>query len=163
MTTPAPFSDEPTSTPTTSTATPTPDALRASDAEREAVAERLRAAAISGHLTMDEADQRQTVAYAAVTRADLAPLTTDRPPDPAPPDQQQATRPARGRGPLTEAARRRLAVHAAIVGVLAVLLVTRWALDAAPVFWPVFPGFWLTLSVLLHAWFAPRAVQPTVA
>jgi len=57
----------------------TPD-LRASDADREAIAERLRAAAGEGRLTLEEADERLAAAYAARTVAELAPLTADLPP-----------------------------------------------------------------------------------
>jgi hypothetical protein len=141
------------------TTSPNPvSAFRASDAEREAVADQLRAAAAAGRLTMAEADERQAAAYGAVTREELVPLTADLPVDPpaaAPPARSRA------RGPLTDASRRRLAVHAAIVGFLAVFLVTRWAMDPAPFFWPVFPMFWLGLSVLLHHRFAPRAAAET--
>jgi Domain of unknown function (DUF1707) len=132
--------------------------LRASDAEREAVAVRLREAASTGHLTITEADERQAAAYAAVTRADLVPLTSDLPaPKAAAPP---LSRPRR-RGPLTDASRRRLAVHAVVVGFLAVFLVTRFAMDPAPWFWPAWPIFWLGLSLLLHHRLAPRGATPT--
>jgi Domain of unknown function (DUF1707) len=135
-----------------------PTGIRASDAEREAVAERLRDAATAGLLTIAEADERQAAAYAAVTRDELVPLTVDLPTAertrPEPP-----TTPGR-RGPLTTGARRRLAVHATVVGFLAVFLVTRWAMDPAPWFWPVWPMFWLGLSVLVHHRFATRATVP---
>jgi Domain of unknown function (DUF1707) len=124
--------------------------LRASDAEREAVATRLREAASTGHLTIVEADERQAAAYAAVSREDLAGLTADLP------AVQPPARP-RGRPRLTDAARRRVAVHAAVVGFLAVFLVTRWAMDPAPWFWPAWPMLWLGLSLLLHHRLAPRA------
>jgi len=130
-------------------------ALRASDDDRETVATRLRTAAATGHLTMAEADERQAAAYAAVTREELVPLTADLPgaqPDPAPEPV-----PRRRGGALTAAARRRLAVHAAIVGVLAVFLVTRWAMGPVAFFWPAWPMLWLGLSVLLHHRWAPRA------
>jgi hypothetical protein len=42
-------------------------ALRASDADREAVAERLRQAAIEGRLDADELEQRLHVAFRART------------------------------------------------------------------------------------------------
>jgi Domain of unknown function (DUF1707) len=141
---------------------PATPGLRASDADREAVATRLREAASTGHLTIDEADERQAAAYAAVTREELVPLTADLPAEqkPAPP----ASRPrGRGRGPLTDAARRRLAVHAAVVGFLAVFLVTRWAIDPAPWFWPAWPMFWLGLSLLVHHRMASRAAPPAAA
>jgi hypothetical protein len=54
-------------------------------------------------------------------------------------------------------------VHAAIVGFLAVFLVTRWAMDPAPWFWPVWPIFWLGLSLLVHHRFARRAAPPPTA
>lgn len=141
---------------------PATPGLRASDADREAVATRLREATSTGHLTIDEADERQAAAYAAVTREELVPLTADLPAEqkPAPP----AARPrGRRRGPLTDAARRRLAVHAAVVGFLAVFLVTRWAIDPAPWFWPAWPMFWLGLSVLLHHRWAPRDADEPAA
>jgi Domain of unknown function (DUF1707) len=135
-----------------------PTGIRASDVEREAVAGRLRDAAAAGFLTLAEADERQAAAYAAVTRDELAPLTVD-----LPTAEQPAPPPERWRGPLTKGARRRLAVHAAIVGFLAVFLVTRWAMDPAPWFWPVWPIFWLALSLLVHGRVATRAVTSTAA
>ncbi len=55
---------------------PLPD-LRASDADRERVAERLRHAAGDGQLTLDELNERLDEAYRARTHADLVPLTAD--------------------------------------------------------------------------------------
>ncbi len=133
----------------------TTSGVRASDAERETVATRLREAVSAGFLTLAEADERQATAYAAVTREDLVPLTVD-----LPSPKKATTVPGR-RGPVTTGARRRLAVHAAIVGFLAVFLVTRWAMDPAPFFWPVWPVFWLGLSLLLHHRFASRTPTPT--
>jgi hypothetical protein len=137
---------------------PTTTGIRASDAEREAVATRLREAASAGFLTLAEADERQAAAYAAVTRDELGPLTVD-----LPTVEEPAPAPERRRGPLTAGARRRLAVHAAIVGFLAVFLVTRWAMDPAPWFWPVWPIFWLGLSLLVHRRLAGRAAPPLTA
>ena len=57
---------------------------RASDAEREAVADRLRTAAGDGRLDPDELDERLTAAYAARTTAELVPLTADLPAAPPP-------------------------------------------------------------------------------
>ena len=53
------------------------DELRASDADRERVADRLRAAGGDGRLNVDELDERVQAAYAATTRGELARLTTD--------------------------------------------------------------------------------------
>ena len=54
-----------------------PPPIRASDAEREQVAEVVRTAVADGRLTMVEGDERQRDAYAAIFRRDLAPITAD--------------------------------------------------------------------------------------
>jgi len=56
-----------------------PGAPRASDAEREAAAQRLRDAAAEGRLDFEELTDRLGGAYDARTRADLEPLTADLP------------------------------------------------------------------------------------
>jgi hypothetical protein len=53
--------------------------MRASDAERQDVVERLRAALGDGRLKMDEYVERMGRAYEAVTRGDLVPLCRDLP------------------------------------------------------------------------------------
>lgn len=58
------------------------DGIRASDADRTVVADRLRAALDDGRLTITEYDDRLRLAYAAVTYGDLVPLTADLPPAP---------------------------------------------------------------------------------
>ncbi|HEY6758972.1 MAG TPA: DUF1707 domain-containing protein [Baekduia sp.] len=55
--------------------------LRASDADRERVADVLRHAAADGRLTVDELDERLDAAFAARTRAELDTLTADVVPD----------------------------------------------------------------------------------
>jgi hypothetical protein len=57
--------------------------VRASDAEREAVVERLRVAATEGRLTLSELTERTEAAYTATTRGDLVPITADLPVEPA--------------------------------------------------------------------------------
>ncbi|HMK96590.1 MAG TPA: DUF1707 domain-containing protein [Acidimicrobiales bacterium] len=52
-------------------------AVRASDAEREAVATALRQNAAEGRLTMQELEERLGSAYAAKTHAELQPLLAD--------------------------------------------------------------------------------------
>jgi Domain of unknown function (DUF1707)/Cell wall-active antibiotics response 4TMS YvqF len=59
-------------------------ALRASDTEREAVAERLRAAAGEGRLGLEELADRLEAAFGATTRTELERLTADLPAAPAP-------------------------------------------------------------------------------
>ena len=49
--------------------------MRASDAEREAVVERLRVAAVEGRLTMTELTERTGAAYTATTRGELVAIT----------------------------------------------------------------------------------------
>jgi DUF1707 SHOCT-like domain/Cell wall-active antibiotics response LiaF, C-terminal len=56
-----------------------PGNLRASDADRERVAEVLREAAGDGRLTMDELDERLDAVYQAKTYAELEPITHDLP------------------------------------------------------------------------------------
>jgi Domain of unknown function (DUF1707)/Domain of unknown function (DUF4190) len=51
--------------------------LRASDADREAAVERLRAAALDGRLDSDELEDRLSQAYAARWCSELARLTAD--------------------------------------------------------------------------------------
>jgi hypothetical protein len=67
------------------------DRTRASDSERERVADRLRAAAAAGRITVEELDERSALAYAAVTRAQLAALLDDLPA----PRHESAARPKR--------------------------------------------------------------------
>jgi len=56
-----------------------PQQLRASDQDRERIAEVLRAAAADGRLDLDEVDERLSAVYAARTYADLEPLVRDLP------------------------------------------------------------------------------------
>ncbi|WP_219462669.1 DUF1707 SHOCT-like domain-containing protein [Nonomuraea rhizosphaerae] len=56
-----------------------PGAVRASDAEREAVVEQLRIASVDGRLTLAELTDRTEAAYTATTHAELALLTQDLP------------------------------------------------------------------------------------
>ena len=59
--------------------------VRASDAEREAVVERLRVATVEGRLTLGELTERTGAAYTATTRGDLASITADLPAAPSSP------------------------------------------------------------------------------
>jgi len=53
--------------------------VRASDAERDAVVDQLREAAVEGRLTFEELTDRIEAASGAVMRSDLVPLTSDLP------------------------------------------------------------------------------------
>src|SRR5687768_4423841 len=68
--------------------------MRASDAEREAVTERLRDAAAEGRLTLEELADRSGAAYGATSRAELEQLTAD-----LPESSRVAVPPARGDRP----------------------------------------------------------------
>lgn len=116
--------------------------IRASDAEREHVAEILRAATGAGLLGIDEVEERLAACYAARYRADLHPLTADLP------DTGRLLAATPG---ARAAARRGLARHAAFAAVLAALLVVAWALSDAPFFWPVWPIAVLIFTVVRHA------------
>jgi hypothetical protein len=59
--------------------------VRASDAEREAVVERLRVATAEGRLTLGELTERTEAAYTATTRGELVPITADLPEAPSSP------------------------------------------------------------------------------
>jgi hypothetical protein len=65
---------------------PARPALRASDADREAVAERLRVASVDGRIDSEELEQRLSEVYRAVWVGDLDRLVADvvPPPPPAP-------------------------------------------------------------------------------
>ena len=75
--------------------TPGPDGMRASDADREQVAEVLREAVAEGRISMDELNDRLDAVYAARTYTELAPIARDLPgPGTAP-----ALRPGSGLAP----------------------------------------------------------------
>ena len=116
---------------------PEPLHLRASDAERERVADVLRVHAGDGRLTPDELEQRLERAYAAGTRADLRALVSDLPAG-APEDRSPgAAARARTQGPSGGAA------EWAVFLLVAVILLTVWAASGAGAFWPAWPlGFW---------------------
>ncbi|MFI5910833.1 DUF1707 domain-containing protein [Dactylosporangium sp. NPDC051541] len=84
-----------------------PRQLRASDADRERVAEVLRTAAAEGRLDLDEVDERLHTVYSARTYADLEPVLHDLPaagstPLPLPLPDNQPSRP--GEAPATGSA-----------------------------------------------------------
>jgi hypothetical protein len=58
---------------------PSSDSLRASDADRERVAEQLRDALAEGRLDMEEFEERLDATYKARTYGELAPITSDLP------------------------------------------------------------------------------------
>jgi hypothetical protein len=118
---------------------PEPHDMRASDAEREVVAETLRAHAAEGRLDPEELEERLERAYSAQLRGDLVPLTADLPVSP----------PAKPR-PSGD-------VDVPPVVPLAVLLIVIWALTGAGYFWPMWPIAAMVLATVKHA----RCSRPT--
>ncbi|WP_238432971.1 DUF1707 SHOCT-like domain-containing protein [Micromonospora tarensis] len=76
------------------------DGMRAADADREAVAERLRIALNEGRLDLHEYDERLRQAYAARTYAELEALLTDLPP--VTPPQRSGLAPAAASAPAVD-------------------------------------------------------------
>ncbi|MFC7326223.1 DUF1707 SHOCT-like domain-containing protein [Marinactinospora rubrisoli] len=76
-----------------------PDHVRASDADRDHVAQRLADALTDGRLTHDEHSERLDAVYTAKTLGELEPLTRDLP-DPTPAAAETAAEPVSGAPPL---------------------------------------------------------------
>lgn len=122
--------------------------MRASHADRESVAQRLRVAFDEGRLTVDEFDERVAAAYAAVTYGELAVLTRDLPePEPAVESVVPAAPPVPHRRDLLGPWRGWLAGN--------VFFVAMWALasiaaDHPVPFFPVFFMLFSALGVVFH-------------
>jgi hypothetical protein len=119
--------------------------LRASDADREAVAARLRDAETDGRLDTDELEDRLAKAYAAKTFGDLAPLTADLG-SAAPPARTPAPGPVAEPEQFENASvrwntwRNWAATSVTTIGIWALICVMSGSLLF---FWPIFPvGFW---------------------
>jgi hypothetical protein len=120
-----------------------PHRLRASDSEREQVAELLRTAMGEGRLTLEEGEQRLGAVYEARYRDELGPLTADLP---------DGGRTALAETPQARAAvRRRLRRHAGVVAFLAVALTGLWVISQAHFFWPAIPLAFLAVGLARHA------------
>jgi hypothetical protein len=111
--------------------------LRASDADREAVAERLRQAAIEGRLEPDELEERLHAALRARTYGDLRRLHGDLPAKPMAWE--------RGRAELMPAARIALAVATRVAMVLAVVMVVLVVAAVTAAWWVLWALVWLGL------------------
>lgn len=111
------------------------DRMRASDAERMAVADRLRAALDEGRLTLAEYDERLRSAYAAVTFGDLVPLTADLPAPPA------VAAPAPQAGPVVPLGARLVPLRGWLASNVIFIVIWGWSSIAAGhllFFWPAF-------------------------
>jgi Domain of unknown function (DUF1707)/2TM domain len=132
--------------------------LRASDADRERVAEALRQHHVDGRLDAEELTQRLDRAYAAKTFGELDAITTDLPPIQAP---ARAGAPLRPRPPDPGRARARATFQRHLLWYLCIngLLVVIWALTGLGYFWPVWPilGWGIGLASHAFAAYGPRA------
>lgn len=120
-----------------------PGDLRASDADRAAVAQRLQVAVDEGRLDLSDYDERLRDTYAARTYAELERVTADLPaPAPAVVDRTAAKTVERRREHLGEWR---------AWGGIAVMLVGTWGITSvaaggALFFWPMFPlGIWAAI------------------
>jgi len=121
-------------------------ALRASDADRDAVAERLRAAAVEGRLDADELEQRVHVALRARTYGQLQQLLDDLPDAP----RSWRGRPRLAGRPTTTAVV--LAVRVLVFLVLATVVIGLMVLAAA--WWMLWIVVWFVMCDR-HRRFAP--------
>jgi Domain of unknown function (DUF1707)/2TM domain len=113
--------------------TATPEALRASEAEREHTAALLREHCQQGRLSIDELAERLGVAFAARTQGELHALLGDLP----------AQGPQQTAGPRRRHVRTFLLVNA--------LLVSIWLLTGAGYFWPMWPFLGWGIGLAAHA------------
>jgi hypothetical protein len=115
------------------------DTLRASDADRDAVTERLREAAGEGRLAPDELEERVDSALRARTYGELARLVADLPRRPNSP-----WRPAGGGGrAVARPVMLGAALLAAAVVALAIVAVVAVLLLAAAAWWLARVAYWL--------------------
>jgi hypothetical protein len=133
--------------------------LRASDADRERVAEALRQHHVDGRLDADELNQRLDRAYTAKTFGELDAITTDLPPLQAPARAGAPLSPRRpdpGRATAKAAFQRHLIWYLLVNGMLVVI----WALtNFGNYFWPVWPMLGWGIGLASHAFavYGPRA------
>ena len=128
--------------------------VRASDADRERVAEILHGAAGQGLLTMDEVDERLARVYAATYTRDLAPLTADLPEG----GRRFAPVDLRVRSRARAVARAHLAGYLGLV----LLMVAIWVATGADYyFWPVWPAIGMLPALVSHLAAAHRAGDPS--
>jgi hypothetical protein len=121
----------------------------ASDAEREAVADRLRVAAGEGRLTADELGDRLGVVYSARTHGELESAAAGLPEPPEPAARPRSTR---------ERASRRLQRAAIYYAPIILVCILVWAVTGAdPSFWPK----WVILGVAIRMLFVGRAALLT--
>jgi Flp pilus assembly protein TadB len=116
--------------------------VRASDADREAVAERLRQATIEGRLTAEELEERLHAALRARTYGDLRRLIADLPASRAPWDRRPAG--------MLPALRVAIAIALRVAIVLTAIAVAAAVIAVAAVWWLIAAVVFLTLRGRRH-------------
>jgi hypothetical protein len=119
--------------------TPAHPALRASDADRERAADRLREHAGAGRITPDELSDRLDVVYAARTTGELEAVLRDLPGDP----------------PVPELVRRRAIARQALKHRAGAVLLTDarvLATGAQGRFWPIWVILFTAIALARDAW-----------
>jgi hypothetical protein len=125
--------------------------LRASDADRDAVAERLRRAAVEGRLEPDELEQRLHLALRARTYGELDRLLADLPAQPVP------WRPRSSE--VAPVARMAVVVAARLVVMLAVVSIVLVVLAMSAAWWVLGLLVWLCLRPGRR--YRPRRLAPS--
>jgi Flp pilus assembly protein TadB len=120
--------------------------IRASDADRDAIADRLHRAAVEGRIEPDELEERLHQALRARTYGDLRRLVADLPRTPA----------RRSKGASLTAVT--VAIRVVVVLVAIVAVVTVAVLMAT--WWIVWAVLWMTLRTRRHGWMRPRSISP---
>ena len=115
--------------------------LRASDSDRERVAEQLRQHYGAGRVSEDELSERVEAAYGARTVSELDHLTADLP------SARPATTQRRRRSGLETSVR----IHATIFLVVNLMLIGIWAASGAGYFWPIWPLLGWGIGLGCHA------------
>lgn len=130
-----------------------PSGIRASDAERAVITERLNQALGEGRLDLTEYDRRVSAAYRATTRADLAPLVADLP-------EPQAAAPVAARPQKPSLTTKEWRDEVRAWAGVSIILVAIWVVSSVAsgdltFFWPMFPmGIWG--AVLISKLISPR-------
>src|SRR3954447_252378 len=114
--------------------------LRASDADRERVAARLREHYGAGRLSDDDLSERVEAAYGVRTMQELEALTADLPSAPKPGR-------ARRRGALETSVR----IHLTVYLIVNALLIGIWAATGGGYFWPIWPILGWGIGLGCHA------------
>jgi hypothetical protein len=125
-----------------------PSSLRASDEQRERVAQEIREHFAAGRLTEDELSDRVQAVYRAKTEDELDALRVDLPKLPATPQQQRAELAERRR----HLQRRLLQETGGGIGAFVICTVIWLASGAHGQFWPVWVALVVLIPLLRNGW-----------